>query len=103
MNKNFSPYFVDSSQYWKFLKIFENPVLVSYKKVSYKKKACKMWEDDAMNPVNKSDKNFDLLMQFERQKLWSTKCSSKDENFDLLMQFERQKLRSTNAVHKTKT
>ena len=31
-----------------------------------------MWEDDAMNPVNKSDKNFDLLMQFERQKLPST-------------------------------
>ena len=81
MNKNFLSNFVDSSQYWKFLKIFENPVLVSYKKVSYKKKACKMWEDDAMNPVNKKS----------------------DNNFDLLMQFERQKLRSTNAVRKTKT
>ena len=35
MNKNFLSNFVDSSQYWKFLKIFENPVLVSYKKVSH--------------------------------------------------------------------
>ena len=50
MNKNFLSNFVDSSQYWKFLKIFENPVLVSYKKVSYKKKSVyfKLWPQKSM-------------------------------------------------------
>ena len=39
INKNFLFNPVDSSQYWKISKISENPALVSYKKVSYKK-AC---------------------------------------------------------------
>ena len=47
-NKNFLSNFVDLSQYWKFLKILGNPDVISYKKISYKKKR---------------------VMQFERQKL----------------------------------
>jgi hypothetical protein len=37
MNKKFLSNFVDSSQ------VFENPLLVSYKKVSYKKKRVGYW------------------------------------------------------------
>ena len=37
-NKNFLSNFVDLSQYWKFLKILGNPDVISYKKISYKKK-----------------------------------------------------------------
>ena len=37
-NKNFLSNFVDSSQYWKFLKIFGNPQVISYKKISCIKK-----------------------------------------------------------------
>ena len=34
-NKNFISNFVDSSQYWKFLKIFGNPQVISSKKINF--------------------------------------------------------------------